>query len=83
MNKYRVLLDMIKNRILFVPDRYKYNKNLILLLVNLTFLFILSLLSLLILSYTILKRPLSLIYENNFNNFEGYEIVFKFIFSFK
>ena len=74
---------MIKDRILFVLDRYKYNKNLTLLLEDLTFLFILSLLSLLILSYTILKRFLSLIYENNFNNFEGYKIIFKSIFSSK
>ena len=73
----------MKDRILFVSDRYKYDKNLILLLEDLTFLLILSLLSLLMLSYTILKRPLSLIYKNNFDNFEGYKIVFESIFSFK
>ena len=74
---------MIKDRILFVLSRYEYNKNLTLPPKDLTFLFILSLLSLLILSYTILKRSLSLIYENNFNNFKDYEIVFESIFSFK
>ena len=73
----------MKDRILFILDRYKYNKNLTLLLENLTFLSILSLLSLLILFYTILKRSLSLIYKNNFNNSKGYEIIFEFIFSFE
>ena len=74
---------MMKDRILFVFDYYEYNRNLTLPLEDLTFLSILSLLSLLILSYTILKRSLSLIYENNFNNFENYEIVFKSISSFE
>ena len=74
---------MIKNRILFVPDRYEYDKNLTSPLEDLTFLPILSLSSLLILFYTILKRPLSLIYENDFDNFEGYETVFEFISSFE
>ena len=80
----------MKDRILFIPDRYRYDKNQTLPLEDLTFLFILSLLSLLsllsilILPYTILKRPLlSLIYENNFDNSEGYETVFESIFSFK
>ena len=71
----------MKNRILFVLNRYKYNRNLTLPLEDLTFLFILSLLSLLILFYTILKRLLSLTYKNDFNNFEGYEIAFESIFS--
>ena len=71
----------MKDRILFVFDRYEYDKNLTLPLENLTFLSILSLLSLLILSYTILKRPLSLIYKNDFDNSEGYEIAFESIFS--
>ena len=74
---------MIKNRILFVLGRYKYNKNLTLSLENLTFLSTLSLLSLLILPYTILKRLLSLIYKNNFNNFKDYEITSESIFSLK
>ena len=74
---------MMKNRILFVLNRYEYNRNLTLPSEDLTFLPILSLLSLLILFYTILKRLLSLTYENNFNNFEDYKIVFKSIFSFK
>ena len=74
---------MIKNRILFVSDRYKYDKNLTSPPKDLTFLLILSLLSLLILSYTILKRLLSLIYEDDSDNSKGYEIVFEFIFSFE
>ena len=75
---------MIKDKILFMLDRYKYNKNLILPLKDLTFLLVLSLLSLLILSRTILKRPLlSLIYKNDFDNFEGYDTIFESIFFFK
>ena len=75
----------MKDRILFVFDYYKYNRNQTSFLEDLTFLFILSLLSLLsilILPRIILKRLLlSLIYKNNFDNFEGYEIIFESIFS--
>ena len=83
INKYGVLLDMMKDRILFVFGRYEYDGNLTSPLEDLTFLSILSLLSLLMLFYTILKRPLSLIYKNDFDNFKGYETVFKSIFSFE
>ena len=27
MNKYGVLLDIMKDKILFMPDRYNYNNN--------------------------------------------------------
>ena len=74
----------MKDKILFVFDYYEYNRNLISPLEDLTFLLILSLLSLLILSRTILKRPLlNLTYENNFDNFEGYKTAFESISSFK
>ena len=63
MNKYNVLLDIIKDRILFPLGRCDYNKNYILLSKDLTFLLILILVSLsssvsTIISYTILKRVL-------------------------
>ena len=74
---------MIKDRILFVFDRYEYNKNLTSPLEDLTFLPILSSLSLLILFYTILKRPLSLIYEDDFDNSEDYKTAFESIFFFE
>ena len=75
---------MIKNKILFVFDRYEYDKNLTSPSEDLTFLFILSLLSLSILSYIILKRfLLSLTYKNNFDNFKDYKTAFEFIFSFE
>ena len=38
MNKYKVVFDMLKNKILFIFERYKYNKNKILTFKNLSFL---------------------------------------------
>ena len=38
MNKYKIILDILKNKILFIFKRYKYNNNKILTFKNLSFL---------------------------------------------
>ena len=38
MNKYKVVLDILKNKILFIFKRYEYNNNKILTFKNLSFL---------------------------------------------
>ena len=38
MNKYEVVLDMLKNKMLFIFKRYKYNDNKVLAFENLSFL---------------------------------------------
>ena len=38
MNKYKVVLDMLKDKMLFIFKRYKYNNNKILKIKNLSFL---------------------------------------------
>ena len=42
MNKYEVVLDVFKNKILFLFERYDYNNNKILILKDLSFLLITS-----------------------------------------
>ena len=38
MNKYKIILDILKNKMLFIFKRYKYNNNKILTFKNLSFL---------------------------------------------
>ena len=64
MNKYKVVLDILKNKMLFVFKRYKYNDNKTLAFKNLSFL--------LKTSFVIIIRFFKLIVENesNKNNFD-------------
>ena len=63
MNKYKVILDMLKNKILFVFKRYKYDDNKISITKKLSFLSIIS--------FIVVTRPLKPIIKNesNENNF--------------
>ena len=64
MNKHKVVLDILKNKILFIFKRYKYNDNKILAFKDLSFLLKTSLI--------IITRPFKLIIKNksNENNFD-------------
>ena len=64
MNKHKIILNMLKNKILFVFKRCKYDNNKISIAENLSFL--------LIISFIIITRSLKLIFkdksnEDNFN----------------
>ena len=64
MNKYKVMLDMFKNKILFFSKRYNYNNNKILTLKDLSFLSIIS--------FIVITRLFKFIIKNdsNENNFD-------------
>ena len=64
MNKYKIVLDMLKNKILFIFKRYKYNNNKISTFENLSFL--------LKTSFIVITRPFKFIAKNesNENNFD-------------
>ena len=64
MNKYEIVFDMLKDKMLFVFKRYKYNDNKILTLKNLSFL--------LKILFIIIIRSFKFIVENksNENNFD-------------
>ena len=64
MNKYKVVLDMLKDKILFLFKRYNYNNNKILTSKDLSFLSITS--------FIIITRSFKFIIENdsNENNFD-------------
>ena len=64
MNKYKVILDMLKDKILFMFKRYEYNDNKTLAFKNLSFLLKISLI--------IIIRSFKFIIENesNENNFD-------------
>ena len=62
MDKYEILLNIIRNKILFLLERCEYNNNIILLAENLVFLS-----NIIASSYTILKRSLNSILENKIN----------------
>ena len=59
MNKYEIVLDMFKNKILFLFKRCDYNNNKILTSKDLSFLSITS--------FNIITRPFKFIVENNSN----------------
>ena len=59
MNKYKVILDMFKNKILFFSERYDHNNNKILILKD--FLFLSNA------SFVVITRSLKSIIENNSN----------------
>ena len=64
MNKYKVVFDMLKDKILFLFKRYNYNNNKILALKDLSFLSTTSLI--------VITRPFKFIIKNdsNENNFD-------------
>ena len=75
MNKYRVLLDIMRDKILFLLERCEYNDNIILLAKDLVFLS-----NVIASSYTILKRSLNSILENKINlAIKATEIAYKTI----
>ena len=59
MNKHKVVLDIFKNKILFLFKRYDYNNNKILTLKDLSFLSTTS--------FIIITRPFEFIIKNNSN----------------
>ena len=59
MNKYKVILDMLKNKILFLFKRYNYDNNKILILKDLSFLPITS--------FIIITQSFKSIVENDLN----------------
>ena len=59
MNKYKVIFDMRKDKMLFIFKRYKYNDNKVLILENLSFLSIIS--------FIIITRSLKFIVKNELN----------------
>ena len=59
MNKYEVVLDMLKNKILFLFKRCDYNNNKILISKNLSFLWITS--------FIVILRSFKLIVKNDSN----------------
>ena len=59
MNKYEIILDMLKNKILFIFKRCEYDNNKILITKNLSFLSIIS--------FIIIIRPLKFIVKNKSN----------------
>ena len=63
MNKYEIVFDMLKNKVLFIFKRYEYNNNKTLVFENLSFL--------LKTSFIIIIRPFKFIVKNksNKNNF--------------
>ena len=64
MNKYEVIFDMLKNKILLVFKRYEYNDNKISITENLSFLSIISFIIITRLFKSIIKN------ESNENNFD-------------
>ena len=64
MNKYKIVLDILKDKMLFIFKRYKYNNNKTLIFENLSFL--------LKTSFIIIIRSLKFIVKNesNKNNFD-------------
>ena len=64
MNKYKIIFDMLKDKMLFIFKRYKYNDNKILTFKNLSFL--------LKTSSIVIIRPFKFIIKNesNKNNFD-------------
>ena len=64
MNKYKVVLDMLKDKLLFIFKRYKHNNNKALTFKNLSFLSKTS--------FIIIIRPFKFIVKNesNKNNFD-------------
>ena len=59
MNKYEVIFDMRKDKILFIFKRYKHNNNKVLISENLSFLSIIS--------FIIITRSLKFIVKNKSN----------------
>ena len=64
MNKYKVIFNIFKNKILFIFKRYKYNNNKISITKNLSFLSIISFIIIIQFFRFIIKNELN---ENNFN----------------
>ena len=68
MNKYEIVLDMLKDKILFLFKRYNHNNNKILTSKDLSFLSITS--------FVIITRSFKLIVKNNSNE-NNFDIVMR------
>ena len=64
MNKYKIVFDILKNKMLFIFKRCKYNDNIILTFKNLSFLFKISFIIIIRFFKFIIKN------ESNKNNFD-------------